>query len=301
MSGPSLMKVVEGSIRLSPSTRVRHRRAVEAFLAFVGDDPSNWTGDRIHQWYTSLLGQMKAQSAKQYLNPVRYALRRYTALVGDPKFALAAEYVEMASDEPVEHRHALTLEEVGKLLRATLGNKPKDIRDRALLTWLLKTGARSMSTLGLRFEDIKTNQSSMWTATVAQKGGGTYVIPLSPLVVEQLDRWRRALSAAQGHVFRSITVEHVDGHSRIGKRLTSTGLYKIVRAIATKAGVREGDVFPHLFRHTLVTHAQKARYPLPAIAAITGHNIGGIIGTYTDLTSFGYEASNAIPDYLWEG
>jgi len=127
---------------------------------------------------------------------------------------------------------------VQRLLKACEGREFADLRDLAIIRFLLDTGVRRAELANLRVDDIDLKDK---TARILGKGGKVRVIAFGVKTAHALDRYLRR--ARRGHREAALPPIWL-GH---GGSLTSNGIYQAVEARARRAGL-EG-IHPHLFRH----------------------------------------------------
>ena len=129
-------------------------------------------------------------------------------------------------------------EDLRKLLKACEGQSFEQRREMAIIRILLDTGLRRAEMLGLTMEDVALDGQ---TLRVTGKGGRPRTVPYGRKVASDLDRYLRV---------RQLTPNAASPQLWLGLRgpLGPTGLYRLVRERALKAGV--GHVYTHLLRHS---------------------------------------------------
>lgn len=143
-------------------------------------------------------------------------------------------------------------------------NSATNIRDKALLTLLIDTGARATEISTLRRQDIKTD-----TITVAGKTGER-VIPIS----EETRRLLISLADPnQEYIF-------------MGERgpLTRHGVYRVIRGCMARAGISGPKLGPHRLRHTFGRAYIVAGGDLRSLQNIMGHTSISTTERYASLT-----------------
>ncbi|MGH7176898.1 MAG: tyrosine-type recombinase/integrase [Tepidisphaeraceae bacterium] len=295
-------------MRLAKGTRTQYLRDIDAWIAFAGPDPAGWTRYRAQEFYGDLLTHMKAQSANRVLAAVAHASSWWAKKENRPELHFAV--VQMAKDDEVEPRRALTIEEAQELLATCATDSPIDLRDRAMFVVGLETGMRRMSLAGMALEAIKNSRDGYPVAAVPIKGSGEslFPVPLSDTAIVALTPWRnwlRKQKITQGPVFRGLKRQIARGAGKleytVGEGLSLVSIYKIVERRAKKAGL--DSIHPHIFRNTFITWRMQAGLTPYQIAAITGHkmaNLPGLagMGVYIDAARLGDEARKSTPAWL---
>jgi integrase/recombinase XerC len=123
----------------------------------------------------------------------------------------------------------------------------KALRDRAVLRLLYDLGLRRSEVVGLDMDDLDLD-----AGTVAVRGKGHTQktnLTLPEPTKEAMHQWLEARGMEPGPLFTNL--------DRAGKgyRLTGTSIYRVVRRLGERVGLR---VRPHGLRHTAVTEACKA-------------------------------------------
>lgn len=188
--------------------------------------------------------------------------------------------------------HVLTLEHITQLISAADGEKPADLRDRALLELMYACGLRVSEAVSLDTGVIDLEQRSMIVTGKGNKQRRVLMGAPARAAVErylrhgrgrlmgsrkhkadgrdqstesrtQADTERRAESAkrpAHGALFLN----------RSGGRLSQRAVQLIVRKYALAAGIDE-RVHPHLLRHTFATHLLDGGADLRVVQELMGH------------------------------
>lgn len=142
-----------------------------------------------------------------------------------------------------------------------------DERNRLMLTLMYMTGVRVSEVCGLRWRDCVARESGA-QITVHGKGGKTRAI----LIPGSL--WRDMESVRSG-----TGMDLPVFASRKGGSLSSSGVWRIVRAAARRAGI-DANVSPHWMRHAHASHALDAGAPIHVLQATLGHVSVATTGAY---------------------
>lgn len=282
------MNPLEHAIRttgkIRPSTRLQYLRQISIFLAYAGHRPL--TGALVEQWRDALRHRgLATSSVNLAVSAIKTASFRCFKLGLGPDFAAGAEL--LPKDE-TKTRAAPTIEAVEKIVEACEGRNPQDVRDRAMVLLMARTGLRIGGVLSIRFDRIK--KSEIW---VQLKGkDALFKIVLGSEEAGALYAWlgwlRKINPDIDGFVFRSVRMDVGTGY-KIGGRLGDSGAWRAIKRRGAAAGYP--GFHCHLLRHFFVSYQRSLGTPDWRIAQITGHKIlsGGqvpMLGAYTtDLNS----------------
>ena len=174
----------------------------------------------------------------------------------------------------LEGRRPKALDEVGvrRLLRQV--HKEGNLRDVALVELLVGAGLRVSEVLALRRGDVTLNERSGEVVVRRGKGGVHRRVPLTAPV-------RRAL--------RAYLAEHPelgdDDPLWVGQRgplRDRSGVVRLLKGYARRAGLEEEQVSPHVLRHTFATRYLAANPgDLRGLAALLGHANLNTVMVYT--------------------
>jgi len=154
------------------------------------------------------------------------------------------------------------------------------LRDRALLSLMIRTGLRRMDALGATLVALGEQQGHR-TLRVRSKGNKERLIKIPPEVARHLDAWRQSagalrqetdktplfcgiVKAGRGKEMRYVLVG--DGQ----QALSESAVWKVVVRRARAAGIGE-NITPHSTRHTFITLALDAGAPLHKVQVAAGH------------------------------
>lgn len=279
-----LEEIVERSTKLRPETKRKYRLVARRWTEFAGADPAGWSPLLAQDFYYSLIkpkqdggSGLKVNSAAGFFRGLQYISQRYSVLYGAHDFAAG---IEMSRNEARTPLQPLSVEGARALLAACAGDDPIAIRDRAIVTLGLTTGARRASITSIQFESFGMITPKVGipfqSVKMLMKGGYEYDVPICRYAVAACQAWRDWLGARAvngGPLFRSVAIPSIKGTRKISTSgLTEDGLYKALQKRAIRAGIT--DFHPHVLRHTFVTWTREAQVPREHVAAITGHASG---------------------------
>lgn len=151
-------------------------------------------------------------------------------------------------------------------------------RDRAMVFAMLLGGLRRCEVLGLRLEDVKVAERSLFV--VDGKGGHQRTVPISNVFFAAVGDYlhtERPAGAPTDRVF--VTLK---GPSR-GHVMTPDGVDMMLRAARGRAGL--GRASCHQLRHTCLTRLREAGMALEAVQAQAGHRSIESTRIYLHLTN----------------
>jgi integrase/recombinase XerD len=156
----------------------------------------------------------------------------------------------------------LSVAEIDSLIGAIDLSKPEGHRNKAIIETLYGCGLRVSELVSLRITDIHFSEGFV---TVTGKGNKQRLVPISNKALKEIDiykhdRNRLPLIHDQNIVFLN----------RRGRRLTRAMIFKIVRDLAARAGIRK-KISPHTFRHSFATHLVEGGADLRAVQEMLGH------------------------------
>ena len=163
-------------------------------------------------------------------------------------------------------RKALTMEQVGLLIKAIPPDKPRDL---VLINLLIRTGLRGCEAARLDVEDLKIHhRTHTVTAFTIQAKGQVFksdLVSLSPEMGRLLYDYIHHQNIEHGPVFRS------ESRLNMGNRLTVRSLQVIVKKYLKAIGLNEPGYDTHALRHTAAYLAYKAGSSLEEVQALLRH------------------------------
>jgi site-specific recombinase XerD len=228
----------------------------------------------INAYLNHLRDGLKPATINRRLTPLRLLfqrLHRYHLIAINPM-----EFVKSAKVSAVSETVYLSRAEARRLEDACAGETLRDLRDRALLVFMLGTGVRSAEALGLHIEDLSSIDGHT-VAWVLGKGGARERIKVAPRVLKLLRAYLAAAEIAEGAVFRR--VRRVRSHPsaarsplvyRVYQPLSYAGLKYILRSRFAAAEL-SAQLSPHSLRHSFITLAIRAGATLSQVQAAARH------------------------------
>jgi len=265
----------------SDKTIAGYRRALAHFIRWSKQsygqpfDPATIIPRDIADWQAF---QQTVESAKTATVNVRLvALSRFFKWAVDNEHVRSnpASSIKALRPEP-RHPKALPEKNLRRLLRAI--HAGGNLRDIALVEMLLGTGLRVSEVLALRRSDITVASRSGEVRVRRGKGGMSRTVPLTAVVRQALQNYLVLYPKAKK-----------GDPLWVGERgalKSSSGVFRMLKKYALFAGLDEGDVSPHVLRHTFATRYLQANpNDLRGLAALLGHASLDTVMIYTEPTT----------------
>jgi integrase/recombinase XerD len=162
--------------------------------------------------------------------------------------------------------------DVQRLVAATEGSRPKDIRDRAILLLLVVYALRSGEVRALRLEDLDWEKGLLFVSHT--KGRKREPYPLSPTVGQAIIRYLR--EARPRFLYREVflTVEAPI------QPLKGSSVWTIVTKRALSLDPPMERHGPHALRHASATHLLAQGFSLKEIGDHLGHRLSKTTSVY---------------------
>lgn len=249
----------------SPATQRAYRGDLELFRAFLTSLPTVASEElpaRPATLHDVKLVHLTAFSKHlRDHGSVSSHARRLSAVKSLLSFAHETGYLVFnvgAAIKPPKRRNQLaerilSQDEVYALIQAAPAG-----RNRTLLRFLYLSGARISEALQLRWAEVHMDKDRLMV-TLHGKGGKTRHVPLPMSLCKDLEALQRT-RLSNGVVFESVR----------GHPLRQTDAWDIVRAAATRAGLRHKPS-PHWLRHAHASHALRRGAPPHLVQHTLGH------------------------------
>ena len=169
----------------------------------------------------------------------------------------------------------LSREQIETLIVAADGEKPNELRDRAILELLYASGLRVSEIVGIDVRDVDLDER---TVVVFGKGSRERMVMMGRPAAQAVRRYLQ-----HGRPGLAQRPEVALFLNRDGGRLSPRAVQVIVRKCALKAGLDRG-VHPHLLRHTFATHLLDNGAELRVVQTLLGHASVNTTQIYTHVT-----------------
>jgi integrase/recombinase XerD len=175
-----------------------------------------------------------------------------------------------------------TWPEVERLLAATRGEQPREIRDHAILLLFALYAFRSGEVAALRLEDLHWEREVIAVVRPKQRRAQEY--PLVPTVGEAILRYLRQVRprCARRELFLTLKAPF--------RPLSAGGLYHLVSSRLSKLNIQSVRHGPHALRHACASHLLAEGFSLKVIGDHLGHRSAYATRTYARVDLAGLRA-----------
>lgn len=214
-----------------------------------------------------LIAQSRRRWCRRTINSVAKILRMFFHFAAqrswtrrDLSIAIQAPRIYATEELPA----GVDWRDVSRLFAALDANKPKDIRDRAILMLMAIYGLRSSEVAGLRLDHLDWDRDLLRIKRNKRRGTQDYpMLPsLSDALIAYLKNVRHHPSEHR-EVFLSISPPF--------RPITTSGLYTMVSERLLVLGVRTAHHGPHCLRHACAMHLVAEGLSLKEIGDHLGH------------------------------
>ncbi len=158
----------------------------------------------------------------------------------------------------------LSREDVERLLEAPDVEKPRGLRDKAMLELLYACGLRVSELATLRLGSLHLEDGFV---VVKGKGSKERVVPIADSSARWVLRWVSGPRAAKRGAASSPWLFPGAG----SRPVTRQTVFLALKAAARKAGLDPEAVSPHVLRHSFATHLVDGEADLRAVQMMLGH------------------------------
>ncbi|MBE3582966.1 MAG: tyrosine recombinase [Limnochordaceae bacterium] len=178
--------------------------------------------------------------------------------------------------------------QVNQLIELAQGDRPQDLRDRAMLELLYGAGLRISELLRLRLEDVDLGQQLVrpWGKRRKER-----IVPLGEPAVQALRRYLehgRPALLRRAHRTGTVPARTIDVPELFvsvrGRAISRQRGWQLVREYARRAGLTELPS-PHVLRHSFATHLLEGGADLRSVQELLGHADIQTTQIYTHLTT----------------
>ena len=261
--------------RRAPRTVDAYRRDLAAFATFLGRSPASATADEVQAWLAKLRADGQSPASVARRAAAARSFFRHLVLIGARDENPAAEVA--LPRRRVRLPRALSRGDIERLIEATKGTQPRDLRDRAIVELLYGGGLRVGEAVALERASVDLEERFV---RCRGKGDKERIAPLGREASEAL---RRYLSRGRPYLDRRHRPELFLNAQ--GGALTRAGVFLILRRLAVKAGLDPTRVHPHLLRHSFATHLLEGGADLRSVQEMLGHADLGTTEIYTHVSN----------------
>jgi len=202
--------------------------------------------------------------------------RAYAAIRNMYRYGLDEQLV---SEDPTAHVQgpkarvglpkALTEAQVMALIDSAAGDRPVDVRDRAMLEVLYGSGVRVSELCGMQLADVDVDSRLI---RVFGKGAKERIVPLGRAALGALAAWmdEGGRPSSVPDRWRSRNDATALFLNARGGRLTRQGAWFVIEGRARLVGMAD-VVSPHVLRHSCATHMLDHGADIRAVQEMLGH------------------------------
>lgn len=248
-----------------------------AFLGFVAARRRTLGTVRIIDVDAFVISRAKLFAAKTVAG-ICSALRaflRYLHMVGVIDVQLATHVASPRVRSVDSPPRAVPWNNVRRILRAIDTSRALGLRDRALFLMMATYGMGAAEVIGLRLEDVHWRVRRLRLRR--PKTGTVTELPLLDSVARALSAYVRKGRPAHAST-RAVFVSH---HLPHGPLSGSTTIRHRLALYAQRAGIHEGYLGTHLFRHSHATRQIEQGRPAKVVGDILGHRRPESTSVYT--------------------
>lgn len=154
------------------------------------------------------------------------------------------------------------MEEAAALVEQPSGDKPVQMRDRAILELMYATGIKVSELVALRVSDLNLQLGFLH----CREGDRERVIPFGncarAALLQYLDKGRDVLLR---DIYSQILFVNYNGDA-----MSRQGVWKLIRKYGEQAGIQK-EVNPHSLRHAFAVHLIEKGADLQSVQEMMGH------------------------------
>jgi len=272
--------------KTSKNTRRSYEKAVDQLLTIADKEPANLTRNDIEKWQL----WCRKHYCKNTLSLLYAAINVYIRFLVEKKhnknFVTADGRIFKLQIQKVKSPRAnpLTKEEMKSLFDSSKGN----IRDHALLKTLYYAVPRISELVNMDVEHINQDRSTIKMLDV--KNDEIKEISINPHCLQAIQEYiliRNPRDPEEKALFLN----------PFGRRIGTADIRNTIKRYAVKCGIKK-RVYPHLFRHTGITHLAEAGWNEFQIRSLSRHESLDILKDYVNLAN---EERQRVADSLSNG
>ena len=276
------------------------KESIEDFLRYLLID-KNYSNNTIESYKEDLLKFSEFFKSKNITDIDIDDLKRYVKYLNDQELnelsisrnisCIKSFYKYLNIEKIIDNNpsDSLFLPKVSKKLPNTLSEEEVDLlldikltdmysyRNKAMLEVLYATGLRVSELVNLKMENIDFESDIIRTYG---KGNKERVIPIGEYAKTYLEKY---LNEYRYQMLKHGNNEYVFLNNH-GKNMTRQGFFKIIKQIASDAGINK-EISPHVLRHSFASHLLKHGADLRTIQELLGHSNVSTTQIYTHISN----------------
>ncbi len=227
--------------------------------------------------------EVSQKSVENYFTSISsfYDYLQYEEYVeGNPVGPVRKRYVRSYKDNDDSHmRKLISVDDMARLINSTL-----DVRDKAIITLLAKTGIRRNELITLDVEDVDFVEQKIRLKPTAKRSNRTVFFDGEAAIL--LQRWIKARQTRNKQNVKALFLN--SRGSRIGKNEvyeSVTRPAKVIGLYNVNSDKMEDHFHPHCCRHWFTTELRKAGMPREFIQELRGDARKDAIDIYDHIDS----------------
>ncbi len=169
----------------------------------------------------------------------------------------------------------MTMEEAVRLVEQPSGDKPKELRDRAMLELLYATGIRVTELIKLKLSDVNLQMGYL----ICRDDTKERMIPFGNKAKNALFRY---LEKGRAAMLLEYEAEELFVNCS-GQPMSRQGFWKLIKYYAKRAGI-EAEITPHTLRHSFAAHLVENGADLRSVQEMLGHSDIATTQIYASVT-----------------
>ena len=249
---------------LSQNTVAAYRSDIYRYLRYLMEQagvkgPNDVVADDVVDYLLHLKDSgLSSRSIARHLSSIRL-FHRY--LLSEK---VAAHDPTADFDSPRTWRKLPTVlspSEVERLLAVTCPDSFRGVRDAAILELMYSAGLRISEVIGITVDHVNLKDGYV---RCRGKGDKERLVPMGSAATTKLLHYLEERGRAKGAECDALFL------TRLGRGFTRRGLWKLVKELARRAGIRK-NITPHTLRHSFATHLLDGGADLRAVQEMLGH------------------------------
>lgn len=217
------------------------------------------TEAQLQTYFDGLESRKKSSTVSRSMSSIR-ALYHYLVKAG-----LVKEDITQQLQAPKQYREMpeiLTVEEATALVEQPKGDRPRQLRDRAILELLYATGIRVSELVALTVPDVNLQLGFLHCRESRRERVIPFGGPARKALLQYLEKGRNALQTDRESevLFLNYT----------GGAMSRQGVWKLIRRYGEEARIRK-EVTPHSLRHAFAAHLIQNGADLRSVQEMMGY------------------------------
>ncbi len=157
----------------------------------------------------------------------------------------------------------MSVDDAVRLIEQPKGDKPKELRDRAMLELLYATGIRVTELIQLKLSDLNMQMGYL----ICRDGSKERMIPFGSKAKNALFKY---LKDGRDAMLLEYEAEELFVNCS-GQAMSRQGFWKLLKHYAKQAGI-EAEITPHTLRHSFAAHLVENGADLHSVQEMMGHS-----------------------------